>query len=81
MPSPVVVRSRFAVTVVAAAPGYPAAPELGATIVDAIDDDGAADAISLRFDAGVRDGAVAGGRVLAHDRGVIVAPRNAPISI
>ena len=65
---PVVVRAQAALTVVAAAAGYPAAPQLGATISDdmlsgAIGPDGTT---TLRFDAGVdADGRVAGGRVLA----------------
>jgi phosphoribosylamine--glycine ligase/phosphoribosylaminoimidazole synthetase len=65
---PVVVRAQAALTVVAAAPGYPAAPQLGAPISDdmlsgAIGPDGTT---TLRFDAGVdADGRVAGGRVLA----------------
>ena len=64
---PLRVRAGAACTVVAAAPGYPEAPELGATItgLDLLDDDRA-----LVFPAGVRtdvDGAprVSGGRVLA----------------
>ncbi len=59
---PLVVRDGAAVTVVAAAPGYPSSPDTGAPIVDR-GDDSPVDAI--RFDAGVRDGATAGGRVLA----------------
>ena len=65
---PVIVRSQAAVTVVAAAAGYPAAPVAGAAITDdmasgAIGPDGTT---TLRFDAGVdADGRVAGGRVLA----------------
>jgi phosphoribosylamine--glycine ligase/phosphoribosylaminoimidazole synthetase len=65
---PVIVRSQAAVTVVAAAAGYPAAPVAGASITDdmasgAIGPDGTT---TLRFDAGVdADGRVAGGRVLA----------------
>jgi phosphoribosylamine--glycine ligase/phosphoribosylaminoimidazole synthetase len=65
---PLVIRSRAAVTVVAAAPGYPSAPVVGATISDDaeghVTDHGATR--SIRFDAGVdADGKVAGGRVLA----------------
>jgi phosphoribosylamine--glycine ligase/phosphoribosylaminoimidazole synthetase len=65
---PLVTRSRAAVTVVAAAPGYPSAPVVGATISDDADgratDHGATR--SIRFDSGVdADGKVAGGRVLA----------------
>ncbi len=65
---PVIVRSQAAVTVVAAAAGYPGAPIAGAAITDemtsgAIGPDGTT---TLRFDAGVdADGCVAGGRVLA----------------
>ncbi|MGE5210765.1 MAG: phosphoribosylamine--glycine ligase [Acidobacteriota bacterium] len=65
---PVVVRSQAALTVVAAAAGYPGAPVSGAVITDdmasgAIGPDGTT---TLRFDAGVdADGCVAGGRVLA----------------
>jgi phosphoribosylamine--glycine ligase/phosphoribosylaminoimidazole synthetase len=65
---PVVVRSQAALTVVAAAAGYPGAPVPGAVITDdmasgAIGPDGTT---TLRFDAGVdADGRVAGGRVLA----------------
>ena len=65
---PVIVRSQAAVTVVAAAAGYPGAPIGGAAINDemasgAIGPDGTT---TLRFDAGVDDdGRVAGGRVLA----------------
>ena len=65
---PLVVRAQAALTIVAAAPGYPAAPVLGALISDdmlsgAIGPDGTT---TLRFDAGVdADGCVAGGRVLA----------------
>ena len=65
---PVIVRSQAALTVVAAAAGYPEAPVAGAAITDemvsgAIGPDGTT---TLRFDAGVdADGRVAGGRVLA----------------
>ncbi len=65
---PVIVRSQAAVTVVAAAAGYPGAPIAGAVITDemasgAIGPDGTT---TLRFDAGVdAEGCVAGGRVLA----------------
>ncbi len=65
---PVIVRSQAAVTVVAAAAGYPGAAVRGAVITDdmasgAIGPDGTT---TLRFDAGVdEDGRVAGGRVLA----------------
>ena len=66
---PLVTRTQSAVTVVAAAAGYPAFPESGAPIVDQVDDDEAFnhahDGVALRFDAGVADGRVAGGRVLA----------------
>jgi phosphoribosylamine--glycine ligase/phosphoribosylaminoimidazole synthetase len=65
---PLVVRSQSALTVVAAAAGYPSAPRSGAPITDdmasgAIGRDGTT---TLRFDAAVdADGRVAGGRVLA----------------
>jgi phosphoribosylamine--glycine ligase/phosphoribosylaminoimidazole synthetase len=65
---PVIVRSQAALTVVAAAAGYPQAPVSGATIID----DGVSGVVghdgttTLRFDAGVdATGRVAGGRVLA----------------
>jgi phosphoribosylamine--glycine ligase/phosphoribosylaminoimidazole synthetase len=49
-----------ACTVVAAAPGYPAAPVLGAPVtLQPLDED------ALLFEAGVVDGRVAGGRVVA----------------
>ncbi len=55
---PLVVRRQSAVTVVAAAAGYPATPESGAEIIDRVDDDDAFnhahDGVALRFDAGVR---------------------------
>jgi phosphoribosylamine--glycine ligase/phosphoribosylaminoimidazole synthetase len=54
------VRDGAAVTVVAAAAGYPESPAPGASIVDRGTDGDHA----LRFDAGVRDGRVSGGRVL-----------------
>ncbi len=65
---PLVVRSQSALTVVAAAPGYPAAPVTGASVTDnmqsgVIGPDGTT---TLRFDAAVDDeGRVAGGRVLS----------------
>ena len=65
---PVIVRSQAALTVVAAAAGYPHDPVAGALITDevvsgAIGVDGTT---TLRFDAGVdAEGRVAGGRVLA----------------
>ena len=66
---PMVVRTRSAVTVVAAALGYPTSPEWGAAIVDRVDDDEAFnrahDGVAIRFDAAVDDESVAGGRVLA----------------
>ncbi|MGB3737495.1 MAG: phosphoribosylamine--glycine ligase [Ilumatobacter sp.] len=67
---PVVTRARSAVTVVAAAAGYPTTPIAGAAITDRIDDpasfNDAVDGVALRFDAGVSaDQTVAGGRVLA----------------
>lgn len=58
---PLRIADRAAVTVVAAAAGYPDNPTKGA----AIDDCGIDGIESIRFDAGVRDGMVAGGRVLA----------------
>lgn len=59
-----VIRARSAVTVVAAAAGYPGTPQSGAPISDSgLDDD--SDAIAIRFDAGVTDGQTSGGRVLA----------------
>ena len=68
---PLRIADRAAVTVVAASAGYPDSPTKGAPIADsaidgsAIDDSGAGRCESIRFDSGVRDGAVAGGRVLA----------------
>ena len=65
---PVIVRSQAAVTVVAAAAGYPGAPVRGAVITDdmASGEIGPDGTTTLRFDAGVDDdGRVAGGRVLA----------------
>ncbi|MGB9346153.1 MAG: phosphoribosylformylglycinamidine cyclo-ligase, partial [Ilumatobacteraceae bacterium] len=65
---PMVVRAQAALTVVAAAPGYPSTPTIGAPITDdmvsgAIGPDGTT---TIRFDAAVdADGRVAGGRVLA----------------
>ncbi|BAN02682.1 phosphoribosylamine--glycine ligase [Ilumatobacter coccineus] len=57
---PLTIDDRSAVTVVAAAAGYPGTPESGATITDRGDDGDA-----IRFDAGVTDGRTSGGRVLA----------------
>ncbi|MDX2381248.1 MAG: phosphoribosylformylglycinamidine cyclo-ligase, partial [Acidimicrobiia bacterium] len=64
---PLRVSDRAAVTVVAAAAGYPDNPVTGASIADSAvtDPTNFEDAGSIRFDAGVRDGTVAGGRVLA----------------
>jgi phosphoribosylamine--glycine ligase/phosphoribosylaminoimidazole synthetase len=65
---PVVVRAQAAVTVVAAAAGYPDAPIPGAAITDPMESGviGPDGTTTLRFDAGVDgDGCVAGGRVLA----------------
>ncbi|MGB0113208.1 MAG: phosphoribosylamine--glycine ligase [Ilumatobacteraceae bacterium] len=65
---PLIVRAQAALTVIAAAPGYPAAPVTGALVVDsmesgAIRPDGST---TLRFDAAIdAEGRVAGGRVLA----------------
>ena len=69
---PLVVRSQAAMTVVAAAAGYPARPELGAEITDSMESGvvGPDGTTTIRFDAGVSTDAdgtqrVAGGRVLA----------------
>lgn len=66
---PLVIRSRHAVTVVAAAAGYPSNPVSGAQVIDRVDDDeafnDASGGVALRFDAGVANGRVGGGRVLA----------------
>ena len=65
---PVIVRSQAALTVVAAAAGYPHAPMAGAAITDEMVSGviGLDGTTTLRFDAGVdADGRVAGGRVLA----------------
>lgn len=66
---PLVVRARAAVTVVAASAGYPGTPSTGDTIVDSLVDANADEdelgRVAIRFDAGVRDGCTAGGRVLA----------------
>ncbi len=65
---PVIVRAQAALTVVAAAAGYPDAPVPGAAITDDMVSGviGADGTTTLRFDAGVdTDGCVAGGRVLA----------------
>ena len=65
---PLVVRAQTALTVVAAAAGYPDAPVTGAVITDTMNSGviGPDGATTLRFDAGVdADGRVAGGRVLA----------------
>ena len=67
---PVVTRAQSAVTVVAAAAGYPSTPIAGAAIIDRIDDptsfNHAVEGDALRFDAGVSpEQTVAGGRVLA----------------
>jgi phosphoribosylamine--glycine ligase/phosphoribosylaminoimidazole synthetase len=65
---PLVIRSQAAMTVVAAAPGYPAAPETGARITDSMQSGviGPDGTTTIRFDAAVdADGCVAGGRVLA----------------
>jgi phosphoribosylamine--glycine ligase/phosphoribosylaminoimidazole synthetase len=60
---PLVIRPGSAVAVVAAAAGYPGSPDAGAVINDTWNDPTSSDA--LRFDAGVADGKVSGGRVLA----------------
>ncbi len=65
---PVIVRSQAALTVVAAAAGYPGSPVPGAVITDEVVSGtiGVDGTTTLRFDAGVdADGRVAGGRVLA----------------
>ncbi len=65
---PVVVRSQAAMTVVAAAPGYPQAPVTGAMVRDDMESGviGPDGTTTLRFDAAVdAEGRVAGGRVLA----------------
>jgi phosphoribosylamine--glycine ligase/phosphoribosylaminoimidazole synthetase len=65
---PLVVRAQTALTVVAAAAGYPDAPTTGAMITDTMNSGviGHDGTTTLRFDAGVdADGRVAGGRVLA----------------
>jgi len=65
---PLVVRAQAALTVVAAAPGYPAAPIVGAPITDEMESGmiGIDGTTTLRFDAAVdAEGRVAGGRVLA----------------
>ncbi len=60
--APLKVRSDFALTVVAAAAGYPSAPTAGAVVSDRGGDSESA----IRFDAGVNaEGRVSGGRVLA----------------
>ncbi|MFT6289835.1 MAG: phosphoribosylamine--glycine ligase/phosphoribosylaminoimidazole synthetase [Ilumatobacter sp.] len=60
---PLQIRSGSAVTVVAAAAGYPSLPESGAVITDLFEGD--ADGSALRFDAGVANGRTTGGRILA----------------
>ena len=67
---PVVTRAGSAVTVVAAAAGYPTTPQAGAAITDRVDDaasfNDAVEGVALRFDAGVSaEQTVMGGRVLA----------------
>jgi len=60
------VGGRAAVTVVAAAAGYPEAPVKGAAITDHCGTGNHNESVdAIRFDAGVRDGTVSGGRVLA----------------
>jgi phosphoribosylamine--glycine ligase/phosphoribosylaminoimidazole synthetase len=61
------VDDKAAVTVVAAAPGYPADPRLGGTVRDEGTSEGdIGDAPAIRFDAGVdAEGRITGGRVLA----------------
>lgn len=60
---PLQIRSGSAVTVVAAAAGYPSLPESGAVITDLFEGD--ANGSALRFDAGVANGRTTGGRILA----------------
>ena len=61
-PGAIQVSDAAAVTVVAASPGYPAAPVTGSPVIDRAEPGGTA----LRFDAGIdADGNTAGGRVLA----------------
>jgi len=60
--APMRVRAGAACTVVAAAPGYPEAPIAGAEILGLSPTE---DASSIVFPAGIVDGRVAGGRVLA----------------
>ncbi|RLE20973.1 MAG: phosphoribosylformylglycinamidine cyclo-ligase [Actinobacteria bacterium] len=63
---PLVVRPQAALTIVAAAEGYPVRPVVGAVISDSGEASDAADTRAVRFDAAVDDdGNVAGGRVLA----------------
>ena len=64
--SSLTIRQGAACAVVAAAPGYPAEPVLGAAISGLSDGSPrSADGESIVFEAGLRDGRVAGGRVLA----------------
>lgn len=64
--TPLVISSQAAVTIVAAAKGYPTAPVVGSTITDTGNPNAADSGSSIRFDSGVDvDGKVAGGRVLA----------------
>lgn len=62
---PLVTRARSAVTVVAAAAGYPGTPQSGAKITDRVAADDALDTVAIRFDSGVTEGRATGGRVLA----------------
>jgi len=65
---PLEFRDGSAVAVVAASPGYPGIPQTGDVINDRLataEADLGAETTALRFDAGVRDGSTAGGRVLA----------------
>ena len=63
--SSVTIREGSSCTVVAAAPGYPTAPELGG-IIDGLGHDGRPeDPNTLVFEAAVADGRVGGGRVVA----------------
>jgi len=64
---PIALRHGASCAVVAAAPGYPAAPALGG-VIDGLDEDPRDDdrpGRALLFPGGVTDGAVSGGRVLA----------------
>ncbi|MEX2252517.1 MAG: phosphoribosylamine--glycine ligase [Thermoleophilaceae bacterium] len=62
----IVVKIGAAVTVVAAAPGYPTAPVTGGAIrIGELDDDALLFPAGMQYDAAARTGRVTGGRVLA----------------